>query len=494
MGRGTEARSRAELSAAEAEAGGQLRLGDITQQKWSGLGQNIGQGIDAYVTEQREAPIREQEARLRGLNIERTEQLLAAGKVEAAQGEQDRQRDRTRDRILATAQTRFTDPNGEVDAEGATAWVQEQFALQLPPSYLEAYQVRQRATEEHGALMTSHEARAEEAQLGSDTHRLEIERLKEADRLFKEMTRIDDTHGLDTPESDAAHLAYYGYTRTADPRIAIREGQLDREARIKAASMGRTADLKDRRAFLSANYQGALAGGNRSAIHKAEQALYAASIDPRTLREPLLQNIYDDEIKRHNLRVGAPGALADPGREEFSTFDDWRLTANLPDVSTLGSVYEPPPPLEPLSIEGAITESELAAEVEKHRLSDPDESGEMVTLATAMEEAAASYRSRGIDVVEDDGSPSWLGKGKPARRSRSTDINLPASSASVGPPPASDVSEPGTQWGRQLGRLTRWGQDVGDIAQTAAAKGAAISRRPLLTDRPLASPPLPRVR
>jgi hypothetical protein len=79
MGRGTEARSLAELSAAEAEARGQLRLGDITQQKWSGLGQTIGQGIDDYVTEQREAPIREQEARLRGLKIRSAEEGLAQG-------------------------------------------------------------------------------------------------------------------------------------------------------------------------------------------------------------------------------------------------------------------------------------------------------------------------------------------------------------------------------------------------------------------------------
>lgn len=59
MGRGTEARSRAALSAAEAQAGGALRLGDLTQQKWSGLGDTIGQGIDAYVTEQRAKPQRE---------------------------------------------------------------------------------------------------------------------------------------------------------------------------------------------------------------------------------------------------------------------------------------------------------------------------------------------------------------------------------------------------------------------------------------------------
>lgn len=65
MGRGVEARSRAELTAAEAQAGAQRRLGDITGAQWSGLGNTIGQGIDAYVTEQREAPIRKHAALLR---------------------------------------------------------------------------------------------------------------------------------------------------------------------------------------------------------------------------------------------------------------------------------------------------------------------------------------------------------------------------------------------------------------------------------------------
>ena len=79
MGRGVEARSRAELTAAEAQAGAQRRLGDIAGAQWSGLGNTIGQGIDAYVTEQREAPIREEEARLRGLDIDLVTQRLAEG-------------------------------------------------------------------------------------------------------------------------------------------------------------------------------------------------------------------------------------------------------------------------------------------------------------------------------------------------------------------------------------------------------------------------------
>jgi hypothetical protein len=65
MGRGVEARSRAELSAAEAQAGAAGRLGDITGAQWRGLGDTVGQGIDAYVTEQREAPIRKHAALLR---------------------------------------------------------------------------------------------------------------------------------------------------------------------------------------------------------------------------------------------------------------------------------------------------------------------------------------------------------------------------------------------------------------------------------------------
>jgi len=340
MGRGVEARSRAELSAAEAQAGAAGRLGDITGAQWSGLGDTLAGGIDAYVTEQREAPIREEEARLRGLKIGVAEQQLAAGEVEAAQGVQERQREATRDRILANAQTRFTGPNGEVDAEGATAWVQEQFALQLPPSYLEAYQVRQRATEEHDALMTSHADRAEEAKLGSKVHGLEIERLKESDRLFKEMTRIDDTYGLDTPESDAAHVAYYGYTRTADPRIAISEGQLDRAARLKAALAPSATEIALDRTFLIANYKGALASRDPAVIHAAEQALYTERIDPRTVRQGALEESYDEELARHNARHGNP-SINNPQRPEFVDFDE--MMADVPDVSTMGSVYAPPP-------------------------------------------------------------------------------------------------------------------------------------------------------
>ena len=89
MGQGTEARSRAELSAAEAEAGGQLRLGDLTQQKWSGLGNTLAGGIDDYVTERREAPLREHAALLRA------EQLAEIGR-----GGDERERERLAQELI----------------------------------------------------------------------------------------------------------------------------------------------------------------------------------------------------------------------------------------------------------------------------------------------------------------------------------------------------------------------------------------------------------
>lgn len=79
MGRAPEARSRAHLSAAEAQAGAAGRLGDISAAKWRGLGDTVAGGIDAYITEQREKPIREEEARIRGLNVDLLNQRLAEG-------------------------------------------------------------------------------------------------------------------------------------------------------------------------------------------------------------------------------------------------------------------------------------------------------------------------------------------------------------------------------------------------------------------------------
>lgn len=54
-----------------------LRGGDVQAQLWSRIGQ-IGQGaVNDYVTEQREAPIRADQARLRSLNLQKAEQEAA---------------------------------------------------------------------------------------------------------------------------------------------------------------------------------------------------------------------------------------------------------------------------------------------------------------------------------------------------------------------------------------------------------------------------------
>jgi hypothetical protein len=102
MGRGVEARSSAELSAAEAQAGAAGRLGDITGAQWRGLGDTVAGGIDAYVTEQREAPIREDQAKLLGLKIGVAEHDLAAGARADALGErQDDFTEALKERTLA---------------------------------------------------------------------------------------------------------------------------------------------------------------------------------------------------------------------------------------------------------------------------------------------------------------------------------------------------------------------------------------------------------
>jgi hypothetical protein len=99
MGRGVEARSRAELSVAEAQAGAAGRLGDITGAQWSGLGDTLAGGIDAYVTEQREAPIREHAALLRA------EQLK-----EIARGDEGRERQDLASTLLAETLAGRPDP------------------------------------------------------------------------------------------------------------------------------------------------------------------------------------------------------------------------------------------------------------------------------------------------------------------------------------------------------------------------------------------------
>ena len=62
MAQKVEARNRAALSAAEVEAGAVRRVGDLTAAKWSGLGQDVAGGVESYLTEKREQPLREHAA------------------------------------------------------------------------------------------------------------------------------------------------------------------------------------------------------------------------------------------------------------------------------------------------------------------------------------------------------------------------------------------------------------------------------------------------
>lgn len=476
MGRGVEARSRAELSAAEAEAGGKLRLGDLTQQKWSGLGNTIGQGIDAYVTEQREAPIREEEARLRGLNITAAETQAERAGVTAAREDEQYLLDQeglkygdTFDTIMSGAELEFgADPENR---EALRVAVRERIAQAgLPASYLNDYDELVRVADAHESALLRDKAQIEAANARGASDKTIREQAEKRQEYFQAIRSTRDEFGYNSPGNRAARRDYFLFVGEEDP-VLKREHDLS-VAKIQASSRSTNPQI----ASAIDNYTGAIRDfaqtGNRAPMHQAEQLLWSLGQNPGNVRANIVEGIHQEQTSAY-MGLNPVHLGVRPGTPPESLFP------SLPAVSTMGSVYAPPPPLEPRSVEGAITESELAVEVEKYDLG-------------SLDEAAVAYRDRGIDVVEDDGSPSWLGLNKPPPRT--TDIPLPASSISERPIAAPDVSEPGTQWGRQRRRLTEWGQRAGDVTRAAAETGAAIARTPLLADRPLARSPRPRAR
>ena len=69
MGQGAEARNRAALSVAETQAGAVGRLGDLTADRWRGLGQDVVGGVESYFTDKQEAKDREYTERLQAENL-----------------------------------------------------------------------------------------------------------------------------------------------------------------------------------------------------------------------------------------------------------------------------------------------------------------------------------------------------------------------------------------------------------------------------------------
>jgi len=69
MGQGAEARNRAALSVAEMQAGAVGRLGDLTADRWRGLGQDVVGGVESYFTDKQEAKDREYTERLQAENL-----------------------------------------------------------------------------------------------------------------------------------------------------------------------------------------------------------------------------------------------------------------------------------------------------------------------------------------------------------------------------------------------------------------------------------------
>jgi hypothetical protein len=339
MGRGTEARSRATLSAAEAQAGGALRLGDLTQQKWSGLGDTIGQGIDAYVTEQREAPRREHGLwQMEQDKIAAERALVTAGREDEQYRleQEERSWNTEYDRIIADAELEFG-ANPE-NREARRAAVRKALAEGgLPASHLHDYDEMIRVADTHESSMLSAQAQIEAANARGASDAAIREQADKRQEYFEAIKSTRNEFGDNSPENRAARRDYFLFVGEADP-------VLEYERDVKLANARTATDVARDRTFLAQQYKGALASRDPSVIHAAEQALYQARIDPRTLRQSALQESYKDAIARHNARLGAPGGVyVDPNRETMDDFDTWVREANLPDVSTLGSVYAPPP-------------------------------------------------------------------------------------------------------------------------------------------------------
>jgi hypothetical protein len=238
MGRGVEARSRAELSAAEAQAGAAGRLGDITAAKWSGLGDTLAGGIDAYVTEQREKPMREHAL----WQMEQDKVAAARAGVEAERADvtygleqEELEYGKRYDKIINDGELAMgADPENK---EAHRAAVREAIAQAgLPASYLNDYDELLQAADTHESAMLLAQAQIEAANARGASDAAIREHAEERQRYFEKIQSTREEFGDNSPENRAARNDYFLFTGDEDPRIAIQERQRDRDAAAAQAA------------------------------------------------------------------------------------------------------------------------------------------------------------------------------------------------------------------------------------------------------------------
>jgi hypothetical protein len=423
MGQGAEARSRASLSAAEAQAGAAGRLGDITAAKWSGLGNTLAGGIDAFVTEQREKPLREHALwQIEQDKVAAERALVTAGREDEQYGlEQEELKYGKRfDTIISDAELEFG-ANPE-NREALRVAVREKIAQAgLPASYLNDYDELVRVADTHESAMLNAQAQIEAANARGASDEAIREQAEKRQGYFEAIRSTRDEFGYNSPENRAARRDYFLFTGEADPVLEYeRDVNL---ANIQASSRSTNPQI----ASAIDNYTGAIRDfsqtGNRAPMHQAEQLLWSLGQNPGNVRANIVQGI--DEEQRKIFMDLNPAVM---GRREGTPPES--LFSSLPEVSPPGTPFtpsvapgtpqQPGPWATPEELQqfdataNVVTESQIREEVELMRAQQAEEG---VPVDYTLEDGVLQALEANQTIVQENGAPSdWQQKALAAQQ------------------------------------------------------------------------------
>jgi hypothetical protein len=442
MGRGVEARSRAELSAAEAQAGAAGRLGDITGAQWSGLGDTLAGGIDAYVTEQREAPLREHalwQMEQDKVAAERATVTAAREDVEAERADvtydlqqEEREYGKRYDKIINDGELAMgADPQNK---EAHRAAVREALAQAgLPASYSNDYDELLRAADIHESALLTDQARREAAEEQGASAVAIREHTEKRQGHFEKIQSTRAEFGDNSPENRAARNDFFLFTGEPDPVLG-REHDVEL-ANIQAS--GRS--LRPEIASAIDNYTGAIRDfvqtGNRAPMHQAEQHLWSLGQNPGNVRANIVEGL--DKEQREIYKGLNPVVMGERrGTPPESLFPI------LPGVSPPGTLFtpsvapgapqQPGPWATPEELQqfdatpNVITENGIREEVELMRVKQEEEG---VPVDYTLEDGVLQALGANQTIVQEDGSESdWPQKALVAQQAGGR-------SAAIGAPP-----------------------------------------------------------
>jgi len=450
MGRGVEARSRAELSAAEAQAGAVGRLGDITAAKWSGLGDTVAGGIDAYVTEQREKPMREHalwQMEQDKIAAERAEVMAGREDVEWGVGVQEREDKATFGTLLSETQPRHIDADGNMDMEALAQDMTRQWGeTGRDPAVLNEFNKTVQAEIAHDALIKQRTAQIEAA--GADTDRVQalIEQGKREDQSYAAWQAIPDRTGPEALAAEDAHRLLTGAPTRGETPEQVRE-RVEAVAKIQAGARSSSPQI----AAAIDNYTGAIRDfvqtGNRAPMHQAEQFLWSLGQNPGNVRANIVQGLDHEQMEIYKgLNPVQMGQRSGTPPES--------LFSGLPEVSGFGTPFTPsvapsaPQQPGPWATEGevrqadaipdVITESQIREEVELMRAQQEEEG---VLVDYTLEDGVLQALEANQTIVQENGAPSdWQQRALAAQQpgGRSAAIGAPP----PGTPPQR-VGQPG---------------------------------------------------